>query len=82
MAVAIDLFSDRLMIGVGSVVSFGLAFILDLGQIMADVPEGFATITNFKEDKGASRRIPQSASFVAPCLMGGQHRLSAAARPG
>ena len=71
VAVAIDLFSDGLMIGVGSVVSFGLAFILALGQIMADVPEGFATIANFKE-KGASRRrrIVLSASFVVPCLLG------------
>ncbi|ORE97030.1 hypothetical protein [Aurantimonas sp. 22II-16-19i] len=71
VAVAIDLFSDGLMIGVGSVVSFGLAFILALGQIMADVPEGFATIANFKE-KGASRRrrIVLSASFVVPGLLG------------
>ena len=70
-AVAIDLFSDGLRIGVDSVVSFGLAFILALGQIMADVPEGFATIANFKE-KGASRRrrIVLSASFVVPGLLG------------
>lgn len=70
-AVAIDLFSDGLMIGVGSVVSLSLAFILALGQVMADVPEGFATITNFK-DKGQprARRLLLSASFLIPCLVG------------
>lgn len=70
-AVAIDLFSDGLMIGVGSVVSLNLAFILALGQVMADVPEGFATIANFK-DKGQprGRRLLLSASFVIPCLLG------------
>ena len=70
-AVAVDLFSDGLMLGVGSVVSFSLAFILALGQVLADVPEGFATIVNFKE-KGErrSRRLMLSASFVVPCLVG------------
>jgi ZIP family zinc transporter len=70
-AVAVDLFSDGLMIGVGSAVSISLALVLALGQVMADVPEGFATIANFK-DKGASRtrRILLSASFVIPCLVG------------
>jgi ZIP family zinc transporter len=70
-AVATDLFSDGLMIGVGSVVSFSLALILAIGQVTADVPEGFATIANFK-DKGETRtrRLLLSASFVLPCLLG------------
>ena len=70
-AVAVDLFSDGLMIGVGSVVSFALALVLAIGQVTADVPEGFATIANFK-DKGISRgrRILLSASFAVPCLAG------------
>jgi ZIP family zinc transporter len=70
-AVAIDLFSDGLMIGVGSVVSFSLALILAIGQLTADIPEGFATIANFK-DKGQprSRRLLLSASFLIPCLAG------------
>lgn len=70
-AVAVDLFSDGLMIGVGSVVSLGLAFVLALGQVTADVPEGFAAIANFK-DKGVARgrRLILLASFVIATLAG------------
>lgn len=70
-AVFIDLFSDGLMIGVGSTLSFGLALVLAIGQVTADVPEGFATIANFR-DKGVarSRRIMLSASFVIATLLG------------
>ena len=70
-AVFIDLFSDGLMIGVGSVVSFGLALVLAIGQVTADVPEGFAAIANFR-DKGVARakRLMLSASFVIATLLG------------
>ena len=70
IAVSIDLFSDGLLIGAGSAVSFGLAVVLAIGQVMADIPEGFATIANFRE-KGVSRtrRLMLSASFAAPVLL-------------
>ncbi|MFC4171554.1 ZIP family metal transporter [Microvirga sp. GCM10011540] len=70
-AVFIDLFSDGLMIGVGSVVSFSLALVLAIGQVTADIPEGFATIANFR-DKGVKRstRLLLSASFVIATLLG------------
>ncbi len=70
-AVFIDLFSDGLMIGVGSVVSLSLALVLAIGQVTADVPEGFATIANF-QDKGVKRttRIFLSASFIVAPLVG------------
>ena len=69
IAVAIDLFSDGLLIGTGSAVSFSLAVILALGQVLADVPEGYATIANMK-DKGVprSKRFLLSASFAIPVL--------------
>jgi zinc transporter, ZIP family len=71
VAVAVDLFSDGLMIGVGSVVSFGLALILAVGQLTADIPEGFATIANFKhKGEPRRRRLVLSASFLIPCLAG------------
>jgi ZIP family zinc transporter len=70
-AVATDLFSDGLMIGVGSVVSFGLALVLAVGQVTADIPEGFATIADFKnKDVPKGRRLLLSASFVIPSLVG------------
>jgi ZIP family zinc transporter len=69
MAVCVDLFSDGLMIGTGSAVSFGLALALAVGQVLADIPEGFATVANFKA-KGVPRakRVLLSASFAVPVL--------------
>ncbi|WEX07988.1 ZIP family metal transporter [Chelativorans sp. AA-79] len=70
-AVAVDLFSDGLMIGVGSVLSLQLALLLGLGQSMADLPEGFATAANFK-NKGQprGRRLLVAASLILPSLAG------------
>lgn len=70
IAVSIDLASDGLMIGTGSAVSSTMALALALGQVLADVPEGYATIANMK-DKGVSRsrRILLSASFAIPVLV-------------
>lgn len=70
-AVAIDLFSDGLMVGVGSVISFRLALILTLGQVLANFPEGLAAIANFKA-KGAprGRRLLLSAALLLPSLLG------------
>jgi ZIP family zinc transporter len=69
MAVSMDLFSDGLLIGTGSTVSTSMAIVLALGQVLADVPEGYATIANMKS-KGIprSRRIMLSASFTIPVL--------------
>ncbi len=69
IAVATDLASDGLMIGSGSAVSSQMALALALGQVLADVPEGYATIANMKE-KGVprGRRILLSASFAIPVL--------------
>ncbi|WP_305097121.1 ZIP family metal transporter [Croceibacterium aestuarii] len=70
-AVVVDLFSDGLLIGTGSAISLGLALVLAIGQVTADIPEGFAAIANFK-DKGTprSRRLLIGASFVVPVLAG------------
>lgn len=71
MAVAVDLFSGGLLIGAGSSLSFGLALLLAVGQVTADLPEGFATVANFK-DKGVPRvrRLLLAASFLVPVLTG------------
>jgi hypothetical protein len=50
---AVDLFSDGIMIGTGSNISLGLGLLLALGQVPADVPEGFATIVAFKARRSA-----------------------------
>lgn len=70
-AVCVDLFSDGLMIGAGSVVSFSLALVLALGQVTADIPEGFATIATFKDRKvQRTQRLLLAASFTLPILVG------------
>ncbi len=70
IAVAVDLFSDGLMIGVGASLGTGLALLLALGQMLADVPEGFATVANLR-DKGVaqSRRMLLSLAFAVPALI-------------
>lgn len=63
-AVAVDLTSDGLMIGTGSALSPGLAIALAVGQMLADVPEGYATVANFRDkDVSRGKRILFSASF-------------------
>lgn len=68
-AVAVDLFSDGLMIGIGASVGTGLALVLAAGQLLADAPEGFSAMANLR-DKGVprSRRILLSAAFAIPVL--------------
>ena len=69
IAVSIDLFADGLLIGTGSAIALSVALILAVGQVLADAPEGFATIANMK-DKGVprSKRMLLSASFALPVL--------------
>jgi zinc transporter, ZIP family len=70
-AVAIDLFSDGLMIGAGATISLGLALLLALGQSAADVPEGFATIASFRRAYvPRARRLLIASSFAVPILLG------------
>lgn len=69
--VAVDLFSDGLMIGTGSTIALSLGALLALGQVSADIPERFATIATFKR-QGISRRTRQllSASLFLPIFLG------------
>lgn len=69
--VFVDLLSDGIMIGTGSTIAASLGFLLALGQVPADIPEGFATIATFK-NKGVRRtqRILLSASFTLPIFLG------------
>jgi ZIP family zinc transporter len=69
VAVASDLIGDGLLVGAGAAVSSQLALAVALGQVLADAPEGFAVIANFR-DKGVPRRrrLLISASFAVPVL--------------
>lgn len=69
IAVSIDLFSDGLLIGAGSAVAMSMAVVLALGQVLADFPEGYATMANMK-DKGIPRlqRMALSTFFFVPVL--------------
>lgn len=69
--VAIDLFSDGLMIGAGSTIGLGLGLLLALGQIPADVPQGFATMATFKRQRVPRRtRLLLLAGLAVPMLLG------------
>ncbi len=69
--VAVDLFSDGVIIGTGSTIAFGLGLLLALGQVPADIPEGFATIATFRAQGVARRtRMLLAASFTVPIVLG------------
>ncbi len=69
--VAVDLFSDGVMIGTGSTIALSLALLLALGQVQADIPEGFATIATFKQQNVPRRlRLLLAASLTIPIFLG------------
>ena len=68
IAVAIDLASDGLVTGAGSAISFNLALVLAAGQVLADVPEGYASVANFHANQvPRCKRLLLSASFIFFC---------------
>ncbi len=70
-AVAIDLFSDGLLIGTGATVATGLAILIAGAQVTADLPEGFATIAGFKRHGvPRRRRLLIAAALAIPVLLG------------
>lgn len=69
VAVAVDLSGDGLMIGSGSAVATSLAVVLAAGQVLADLPEGYAVVANLREKNVPRRtRILVSLSFPIYCL--------------
>ena len=69
--VSMDLFSDGVMIGTGTVINPALGFLLALGQVPADVPEGFAAIATLRNAGiRRGRRILLAAAFAIPILVG------------
>ncbi len=70
MAIAADLFSDGLMTGAGSAVSNGLGFVLAMSQLVANVPGGFATMANFRDEgMPRKRRLIIIATFPLPVFV-------------
>jgi ZIP family zinc transporter len=71
MAVAADLLSDGLMVGIGAAVSSSLGLLLGLSQVVSNIPGGFAAIGNFRNKQVArKRRLLISGSFVVPPSVG------------
>ncbi|PWS35892.1 hypothetical protein DFH01_20205 [Falsiroseomonas bella] len=60
VAVAVDLTSDGLMLGTGAAVSAGLGLVLAAGQVLADLPEGYAAVPS----PGVAGRVNSSSSCV------------------
>lgn len=68
-AVMVDLASDGIVIGSGGAVAIGLALKLALGQVLADLPEGYATASALQANEVPRRkRILMMASFAIPVL--------------
>ncbi|MDP5182115.1 ZIP family metal transporter [Blastococcus sp. BMG 814] len=69
--VSMDLFSDGVMIGTGTVVDPALGLLLAVGQVPADVPEGFAAVATLRNAGiGRKKRIAMAAGFTVPILLG------------
>ncbi len=68
--VSMDLFSDGVMIGTETVLKPALGLLLALGQMPADLPEGFAVATLRRAGIPRRRRVLMSASFAVPILLG------------
>jgi ZIP family zinc transporter len=69
--VSIDLFSDGVLIGTGTVVNPALGLLLAIGQVPADVPEGFAAVATLRAGGvPRRRRLLLAASFALPVLLG------------
>lgn len=70
-AVAVDLLADGILIGSGSAIGTSLGLVLALGQVIADAPEGFATIGALrKTELSRTKRLALAAAFLAPALLG------------
>lgn len=69
--VSLDLFSDGVMIGTGTIVNPALGLLLAAGQVPADVPEGFAAVATLRR-AGLSRaaRLGLAAAFAIPIFIG------------
>ena len=70
-ATAADLFADGVLVGTGSQVSASLALLLALGQVPADLPEGFSVSAVLRRaGKSRLQRILVGATFLLPCALG------------
>ena len=69
--VAIDSFTDGILIGAGSLIDLQIGLLVALGVVSADIPEGFATIAAFKE-RGIKRHLRILLNLFAslPVLLG------------
>lgn len=69
--VSLDLFSDGVMIGTATVLNPSLGLLLALGQVPADIPEGFAAGASLRR-AGIRRRtrLLMALSFTLPIMLG------------
>ena len=69
--VSMDLFSDGVMIGTATVLNPSLGLLLALGQVPADIPEGFAAVASLRRANMRRRtRVLMALSFIIPILLG------------
>lgn len=72
LGVAVDLFTDGLIIGTGTTLSQGLGLLLGLALFAADTPEAFSTIATLKQQRSGRRtRLLIAASYPIVLIGGG-----------
>lgn len=69
-SVSIDLISDGLMLGIAYTVSSHLVWVVAIGQTLADIPQGLATMALFQERASRKRRILLAVLLTVPLYIG------------
>jgi ZIP family zinc transporter len=67
---SIHLLGGGVMIGASVAIAQQLGWVLSLSRVIAHVPQGFATLAEFKRHHASRRRLWLSVSFFVPMLMG------------
>lgn len=71
LAVAIDVFIDGLMIGIGSAVAAALGLVLAISQVIGNIPGGFASTSNLRRvGMPLRRRVWPILLLPPPALFG------------
>lgn len=69
MAVVVDLISDGLMVGTGAAVQSGFGVLIAATQSIANIPGGFAAMSNFRDDgMQRERRLALAVLAAIPAV--------------
>lgn len=71
VGVALELFTDGLLIGTGTIISLSLVLVLAVGQFLSNIPEGLATMISFRGfGTGKRSRAAILVTLALPIFLG------------